>query len=256
MTTQEENYDHLRVKPSIWLAFFIYFGYVVIFTATWIINKVEYLNIGKNAETARLWYATPTLLGCLFLVITISYLGWWRIVLFDKIKSGPIWAWLLPIVMAGLILLKLVHLKTENISQDLWLWSMLGAIGVGLGEEMITRGSMVVALRTQFSEGKVWLFSTLLFSALHIPNVFFGVPFTSMLIQLVLTFIMGSALYVIRRLSGTLLLPMLLHGLWDTSLFLNQASGSEKSALDLLIYPIAILCVIPVIKRNWNANIN
>jgi membrane protease YdiL (CAAX protease family) len=256
MTTELENNNHLKVKPTIWIAMLIYFGYVAIFSSTWIINKVEYLNIGKNAETARLWYATPTLLGCLFLVITISFLGWWRIVLFDKIKSGPTWTWLLPLVMGVLIILRFIHLKTENISQDLWLWTMLGAAGVGLGEEMITRGSLVIALRTEFSEGKVWLFSTLLFSALHIPNVFFGVPFTAMLIQLVLTFIVGTALYVIRRLSGNLLLPMILHGLWDTSLFLNHASGSANSSLDLLIYPIAIICSIPVIKRNWNQRLN
>jgi len=253
MTKQNENFDHLGVKPNLWIAFFIYFGYVAIFITTWIINKVEYLNIGKNAETARLWYAAPTLLGCLFLVIAISILGWWRIVLFDKIKSGPSWAWLLPLTMMILIILRLVHLKTENISDDFWLWSILGAIGVGLGEEMITRGSMIVALRTQFTEGKVWLFSTLLFSAIHIPNAFFGVPFTSMLFQLVITFIMGSALYVMRRLSGTLLLPIILHGLWDSSIFLTQSSGLENSLLDLIIYPIAIICVIPVIKRNWRA---
>jgi uncharacterized protein len=256
MTMQQKNYGQQKVKPTIWKAMFIYFGYVAVFSAIWIFTKVEYLNIGKNAETAKLWYATPTLICSLLLVIVISVLGWWRIALFDNIKSGPKWVWILPAAMLFIIINRFAMLKTENISQDLWLWTFLGGAGVGFGEEMITRGSLLVALRTKFTEGKVWLFSTLLFSALHIPNAFFGVPFTSMLVQLALTFILGSVLYVTRRLSGNLIIPMLLHGLWDTSYFLNQASGSEKSSLDLLIYPLAIICVIPFIYRNWNAKIN
>jgi membrane protease YdiL (CAAX protease family) len=228
---------------------------MAIFSSIWILTKVEYLNIGKNAETAKLWYATPTLSASVFLVFIISLWGWWRIVLFDTIKSGPKWVWILPVAMLFIIINRLVMLKTENISQDLWLWTFLGGAGVGFGEEMITRGSLLVALRTKFAEGKVWLFSTLLFSALHIPNAFFGVPFTSMLFQLVLTFIMGSLLYVTRRLSGNLIVPMVLHGLWDTSLFLNQASESEKSPLEMFIFPLAMVCVIPFVYKNWNARI-
>lgn len=256
MYSYQVPYDQLKVKPTIWRALFIYFGYVVIFSSIWIITKVEYMNIGKNAETAKLWYATPTLTASMFLVIVISLWGWWRVVLFDKIKSGPKWTWIAPVFMLFLIILRFATLKTENISSDLWLWTILGGAGVGFGEEMITRGSMVVALRTKFTEGKVWLFSTLLFSALHIPNVFFGVPFTSMLVQLVLTFLLGSLLYITRRLSGSLIIPMLLHGLWDTSYFLNQASASDKSSLDLLIYPLAMVCVIPFVYKNWNARVN
>ena len=31
-----------------------------------------------------------------------------------------------------------------------------------------------------------------------------------------------------RRLSGTLLLPMVLHGLWDSSLFLSDAARRRR----------------------------
>jgi hypothetical protein len=256
MTIQHHDYDQLKVKPAIWRAMLIYFGYVAIFTTIWIISNVEYMNIGKNAETARKWYATPTLSCSLFLVVVVSLWGWGRVALFDKTTSGPKWTWIAPVFMLFLIILRFATLKTENISSDLWLWTILGGAGVGFGEEMITRGSMLVGLRTKFTEGKVWLFSTLLFSALHIPNAFFGVPITSMLVQLVLTFLLGSLLYITRRLSGTLIIPMLLHGLWDTSYFLNQASASDKSSLDILIYPLALICAIPFVYKNWKAQIS
>jgi membrane protease YdiL (CAAX protease family) len=121
-------------------------------------------------------------------------------------------------------------------------------VGVGFGEEMITRGSMIVGLRSRFGETRVWLISTLLFSALHVPNVFFGLPPVSLIFQLLLTFIMGSGFYVIRRVSGTLILPMVLHGLWDSSLFLTVAAGREPSAIQFVIYPLAILCVTAVVR--------
>ena len=234
----------------------LYFGYLAIFFSTWTINGVDYNRIGENAQTTKLWYAFPTLFGCAFLVVAISILGWWRLVLFDKSKSGPQWVWILPIVMAAIILNNFLGMPSGKLSAELLLWSSLGAVGVGFGEEMITRGSMVVGLRSRFTEGRVWFISTLLFSALHIPNVIFGLPISAMPIQVLLTFIMGSGFYIIRRMSGTLILPMILHGLWDSSLFLNVATGGAPSAVQFAVYPLAIACAIAMVLKDRNARIS
>lgn len=226
------------------MGFLLYLGYLAIFFFTWTLNGIDYNRIGESAETTRRWYALPTLFGGAFLVVAISRLGWWRLVLFEPSRSGPRWGWILPIAMVGIIFNNLWGLPAEKLSAALLLWSSLGAVGVGFGEEMITRGSMLVGLRHQFGEGKAWLFSTLLFSALHVPNVFFGLPLWAMPIQVLLTFIMGTGFYVIRRLSGTLLLPMALHGLWDSSLFLNVAVGRDPSAVQFAVYPLAIAVAI------------
>ena len=224
----------------------LYLGYLAVFFTTWAVNGVDYMRIGENAQTTKLWYALPTLFGCAFLVVAISFLGWWRIVLFDQSRSGPRWIWVLPAVMAAIILNNFFGLPSGRLSTELLLWSSLGAVGVGFGEEMITRGSMIVGLRSRFSEGRVWLISTLLFSALHVPNVMFGLPISQMPIQVLLTFIMGSGFYVIRRMSGTLILPMVLHGLWDSSLFLTVATGGQPSPVQFVVYPLAIACAIAV----------
>jgi membrane protease YdiL (CAAX protease family) len=73
--------------------------------------------------------------------------------------------------------------------------------------------------------------------------------------QVVLTFIMGSGFYIIRRMSGTLILPMILHGLWDSSLFLNVAAGRAPSNAQFAVYPLAIACVIAVLMKNRNARL-
>jgi len=145
----------------------LYLGYLAIFFSTWAINGVDYNRIGQNVETTKLWYAFPTLFGCTFLVVAITRLGWWRITLFDRSKSGPLWVWLLPAVIGGIILNNFLGLKSGKLSPELLLWSTLGAVGVGFGEEMITRGSMIAGLRSRYSEVRVWLISTALFSALH-----------------------------------------------------------------------------------------
>jgi len=231
-----------RVAPSIPRALAVYAGYLAIFFTTWAVNGVDYNRIGESAETTKLWYAYPTLFGGAFLVAAISYLGWWRIVLFDARRAGPGWLWILPAFVAAIIVLHSATLSLERISGELLLWSVLGAVGVGFGEETITRGSLIVGLRTRCTETQVWLFSTLLFSALHAPNALFGLPWSVMPLQLVLTFIMGTAFYVIRRLSGTLLLPMVLHGLWDSSIFLHAATGTPTSLIQFAVYPLALLC--------------
>jgi membrane protease YdiL (CAAX protease family) len=241
--------------PSLWMGIWLYLGYLAIFFATWTINGIDYNRIGENAETTKLWYALPTLFGCAFLVVAISILGWWRLVLFDKSRSGPRWIWILPVVATGIILNNFLNVPSDKISAELLLWSSLGAVGVGFGEEMITRGSMIVGLRSRFGESKVWLISTLLFSALHVPNVIFGLPMSAMPIQVVLTFIMGSGFYVMRRMSGTLILPMILHGLWDSSLFMNVAAGRVSSDVQFAVYPLAIICLIAVLRNSRNVRL-
>ena len=244
-----------RVTPRVWIGFAVYAGYLAIFYTTWVLNHVDYLRIGVSTESAKLHYALPTLFGCAFLVAAVTALGWWRPALFERERSGPRWAWLGPVAMLGMAIASCSTIRAEGASAALVAWSVLGGLGVGLGEEMITRGTLVVALRSRCTEGRVWLIGTLAFSALHMPNVLFGLPFAGMLVQLVLTFIMGSLLYAARRLSGTLLLPIFLHGLWDSAVFLPRATGADAFLPAHLLYPIAILCAIPVIRRSWRSRI-
>lgn len=249
-----ENYKKLRVKPSVGIGIAILLVYLVIFYTTWAINNVDYETMANTVESAKLTYAFPTLFGSLFLVVAVTFLGWWKPVLFDKVKSGPRWAWIAPITMFVIALLALTGTQAENASTMLIIWIILGGLGVGIGEEIATRGTLIVGLRSKLNEGKVWLYSTLIFMALHIPNVFFGLPPSGVLPQLVLTFIAGSMLYATRRVTGTLLIPILLHGLWDTSIFLPRATGYEGplAAASFLLYPIAIIVSIVVVRHNWN----
>ena len=239
-----------QIAASVRQSMFIYGGYLAIFYAVWAITKVDYTAIGRDEGTIFLWYALPTLCGSSFVIAAVSILKQWKVALFEPSRVGPTWTNILPLAMLAAIALNFSATNTANITPELLLWSLLGGVGVGIGEEIITRGSLLVSLRQRFAEEKVWLYTTLAFSALHIPNVFFGLSFVQMLLQLIIAFIMGSAFYAMRRTTGTLLVPIILHGLWDTSIFLPQATGGSPNGIAALIYPLAIICAAAVIKRN------
>ena len=239
-----------RTRPSVGAGLAVYAGYLAIFFVVWVINDVDYMHLGETVDSAKRHYAIPTLLGSLFVAVVVTAKGWWRPLLFDDQGSGPGWAWVGPAALFVLGVLGFSTLHPDKVTGPLVLWSVLGGLGVGFGEEMITRGALLVGLRSRYTEEQAWLFSTLAFSALHIPNLFFGVPPAAVPIQFVMTFIVGSLLWATRRMSRTLLLPMFLHGFWDSSIFLPRATGSTGSPLQALIYPIAIVCAIVVVRRN------
>jgi uncharacterized protein len=139
-------------QPSVGMGLLLYLGYLAIFFSTWTIDGDDYQRIGESAGTTKLWHALPTLSGCAFLVVATSMPGWWRIALYERSKFGPLWAWILPVVTGGIIRGNSLGLQPGKLSAKLLLWSTLGAAGVGFGEEMITRGRMIVGLRSRFSE--------------------------------------------------------------------------------------------------------
>ncbi|WP_440312804.1 hypothetical protein [Leucobacter chromiireducens] len=53
---------------------------------------------------------------------------------------------------------------------------------------------------------------------MHIANVVFGSPVRSSLMQAVRAFAFGTAFYILRRGTGLLIWPLLLHESWDMSL--------------------------------------
>lgn len=234
------------------LGCWLYLGYLAVFFGAWMVTGVDYTRIGEDLETIRLWYAIPTLLGSVALAAATSVLGWWRIAVFDPVRVGPAWVWIFPAVMALVIANNVLVTPLGEMSAGLILWLLLGALGVGFGEEMATRGALLVGLRSRYREGVVWLLSTTAFAALHVPNVIFGLPPAQMPVQVILTFVIGTGFYAVRRVSGTLIVPMVLHGLWDSSLFACAATGAPLSAVQFVVYPVAVACAIPVVVRSWN----
>jgi membrane protease YdiL (CAAX protease family) len=101
-----------------------------------------------------------------------------------------------------------------------------------------------------------WLGSCVIFGLLHGVNALFGAPVGGTAVQVAVAFLAGSVLYVTRRVTGLLVVCMLIHAAWD---FGTLAAGAAPAAvpsplallavLQYLIVPIALVGVFLVLRR-------
>ncbi|WP_168209133.1 CPBP family intramembrane glutamic endopeptidase [Agromyces intestinalis] len=245
MTTTSE--PTLRVAPRVWLGVLALVIYLAVFYGVWIFNGIDYLHIGDDEDTLFKWYFAPLLAGTIVITIVVSIYGWWRPSLFETRKRLPGWVWILPGLLALAAVANLFAGDTSRLTPTMLLLLVAGSVLVGFNEELVTRGQLVVALRSRFGELGVWFFSTLLFGLIHLPNTLFGTGVAG-ISQVGITFLIGSVFYLLRRVSGTLIFAMVLHGLWDFSTF-AAAKATDFAGFGGLAIGIAAVIVAIVLTR-------
>ncbi|MGW4245296.1 CPBP family intramembrane glutamic endopeptidase [Nocardia sp. NPDC004722] len=187
----------------------------------------------------------------LFTYGVIAYLGWLRPVLRDDRPVRP-WVRVVPIVFLVAIAGGIAY---HALSQKGWLFVVVLLIAtqfVGWGEEGMFRGIGVVVLRDHgLAEGKVALWSSLVFGAVHLANgLTHGV---SAIFQAVVVSAAGYFFYLTRRVTGGNIANSIIHGLFDFSLLTGTAILADQTLypgtmLPVLVYPV--LAVILLVKRH------
>jgi hypothetical protein len=243
----------LRVRPSLGTGLLILVGYLVVVFSMWIVTGLDYDEIGDTVDGVREGITFPVGLGAIYLVVVTSVLGWWKPAIHEPRRAGHGWMWAIP----GLLLLGAVG----NLASTEWgridqlgtyvLWLALGCAFVGFSEELATRGLLIVGARGTVHERLVWFISSLCFGLLHVPNVFFGQGGRDTVQQVVFAFLVGTTYYVTRRIGGTLITTMALHGLWDFSTFVQAHSvdgmaDKTPAVGGTLMYPAIILGLLAV----------
>ena len=209
----------MRVTPRMWIGFVVFVGYCATIVLITKLGGVPYPEIGKSAEATFKGAVLPIGVGALLLVITATALGWWRPALFERRRSPRRWPIVAPVIM---VVVALVNLVSTDWSQfdAAFLLSLVGlGVFVGFSEEMMSRGLVLTAFRSRLREGWAWLLSSFLFGLMHLLNVALGAPFSGTIAQVAIAFGSGTAFYILRRVTGSLIAAMVLHGLWDVSVF-------------------------------------
>lgn len=216
-----------------------YAGVVVVLQQ---LSGIPYDDIA-NSTSNLVALAGIVAVGALLLAVITTALGWWPAVLRDDL---PVRRWLM--WSPGLLLA--AALVVINVGAFAGLgWRYLAAAAVtmllvGFAEELMCRGLLLVGFRELTTERWAWFFSTLVFGGMHVLNVLSGRPIGVSIIQAIAAFGTGTALYLARRASGTIIVPMLLHALWDFSLFTQvgaRAQGLGLNVAQLLVWLVLVV---------------
>lgn len=243
----------MRIKPRWWIGIVVFLAYAAWVMAAWIWRGVDYRQIASETSLVQA-VIQPLGIAAVLLAVFNSWAGWWRATLFETPRvRRPLLLAVLLLAMLGFIAATLGSTDFTAITLCHLALVAAATLLVGFCEEMVSRGILLVSLRGSLrSEAWVWFVSSAMFGLLHATNAFFGVGALALL-QVVLAFCVGSGLYLLRRLGGTLLLPMLVHAAWD---FATLASGLDADppgaaafAFMASTWVLSLLLVFVVLRR-------
>lgn len=198
-----------RVTPRLWMAL----PAVVITLALSII--VGPLIASALAPEGNLVIFGLIVIGFVLVVtLPVLYLlGWLRPVFFEQKRVRGI----LPTVLAFGPVLYLGYLavtaRWSEIPVGTVLTAILLAAIAGIGEELTFRGVAVVTLRARLSEVWVAVVPSVIFGLVHLMNLGGDLPTAEVLYQVVYAILFGFAAYALRRVTGGLFIPILIHTL-------------------------------------------
>jgi hypothetical protein len=220
-------------------------------------DEVDYADLAGSTDSIVQNLLIPLLAATVFVVIVVSVLGWWRPVMKDDL-AVPRWMLIIP---GLLILVSLAGTDWSRLS-DMgagYVAALAGAVlVVGFNEEIMTRGILLTGFRRIGSETSAWAWSTGLFALMHGANIFSGSSLAEVLPQVFATFLIGSLLYITRRATGGLIVPIITHALWDFSLFSHGTSKAAVVPGDQLFLqglqgalPLILFVVVMLAHKQW-----
>jgi membrane protease YdiL (CAAX protease family) len=157
--------------------------------------------------------------------------------------------YLFPLVWFGVTLFALTQVDYASYAVGAILLVLVVSLAIGVNEEIVTRGILLVGLRnSKVAEWLAWLITVVVFAVLHLVNVLGGGSLT--IVFIVVTG--GTLLYVSRRVFGNLFVPIGLHALYDTAFFLltgKYAAGESlpDHVLDIQLGAFLVLMVASIL---------
>lgn len=190
-----------------------------------------------------------------------KYFGW-KLVGFGKFRLKGLW-WFLPylLLIGAMLFIFEVDLVKNMDHLSSRQWTLLAAVTfctflVGFSEELVFRGVVLKGFLEKHGVFFSMFMSAVLFSLLHSVNVFGGMPFIVMLVQLFLTFMMGLAFAALAIKLNNITPLILFHFLWDMLLFSWLVLGSSAAGFVGFLLSLHITVGIPIwiSLRKWRKN--
>lgn len=257
--------EHEQAEPNQWRAFWergrwwkaliaavvylaLYEGASFLVGAIW--GSYIDPNLFADATSVFLGLLLPLLIGAVLLSVFVWSLGWFRTLFAKQPIRGRWWMWIAVVLTAIPILLRLFGIEYSQFASGVVVLTFATGLLIGFTEELLTRGIAVKILRDAgHREVVVAAISSALFALLHSVNILTGQPVGTVLLTLVFTFGFGMMMYLVLRVTGNLIWPMLIHALTDPTTFLasggiDTGAGAVQNPLLALAGPFNIVFVI------------
>ncbi len=258
-----------RKQPSAKAALLVFLGYIAVVVG---MNRIfasdfNFDEVVSSASHTRDGIVLPVGVASIYLAGIATLYGWWRPALFEPRDrpSLPKWLWVIPIAgIAGFMSDIARSEHRDAFTNEHWRYLISGFLLVGFSEELMTRGLLVAGFRSAWSEFRVYAGTTALFGLMHGLNFFFGQDAATTVKQVLGVIPMATAFYIIRRISGSLVLAMLFHALLDFSLVVFGGPDASINQLDpdagtpigaLLPMYLSIIAIIVHRKRFFSKRV-
>ena len=221
-------------RPTLGRGLAVFAVYVVVTVVAQLISGVDYDAINASASNVVGFVIVPIGLGIVAILAFTARWGWWHALFHERERlSTPRWLRLLPVLIAAPIVANLIGAPWADWSANVVILLLVGCAMVGFAEEIVFRGYVLVGARSRYSETGAWFVSSAAFALFHGENILLGQAVGTTIRQVALAFVMGGALYLVRRVSGLLVVGMVLHGLWDFAFFVAAGPGHGNTTADV-----------------------
>lgn len=170
----------------------------------------------------------------IFLLLVIAYFKWWR-------ETGLKWVddnrslLLLWLPALGIIFMLAIGLPVISKGGQVLFFVLINSLLVGISEELMFRGILLHSASTRYRLwAAIWIVS-ILFGLIHSLNGFVTGDFGPAFLQAGMAFLTGVMFIGLRLRQASVLPVMLVHGLWDFSVF--TAIGTTLAVVGT-VFPI------------------
>lgn len=172
-------------------------------------------------------------------VVVISALRWWDVVLRERLRARA-WVWIVVVVPLAM---SLGFIDRDNVAASGWaltLGVLVISLCIGFSEELFFRGVILTAMRDRY--GREWLaalLTTVIFGLSHFSG---GIP------NILSTLVTGFLFYWMRRVSGGIVVPAVVHSLYDFAIYTSYTgpdpAGTDSLSLALFFAGAALSLVV------------
>ena len=148
-------------------------------------------------------------------------------------------------LLVYIVLNEVIQVATGTFCITPTLGKLALSFDAGVGEEVMFRAAAIaIALHYIKSEKSItlaWFVSSVIFGLAHVLNVFAGAALPVVIVQGIATIFMGIFFASLYIRSGSIVLPILAHGVWDFIVLSTDISAGDNAVMTQPTVDIALV---------------